>query len=236
MTAVHEPEVFTKAFKIKGNIVSALLQLGAFFGPLGLGGLAAWAADRAGAKGLSVGLMLGGLGLAIVLSIVATLFVVGVFNSGLRRDLAAALARRFGRNPDDGSAYFVGWSPGRGLNTKEGDTDHDVGFLTLTPETLSFMGDSVGFELSRQQVHWIGPAQQGVPLLFDFGLRIAVYWLDPYGQENAFTLERREGRGRLQIRARNHELVEILRQWHQYGTVPGQQPQAAAVGPASAGE
>jgi len=220
MTGTHEPEVFTKAFKVKGNIVVAILHLGAFFGPLALGGLAGWAAERAGAKGLGVGLMVGGLGLAIVLSIVATLTVFGVFNSALRRDLAAALARRFGRNPDDGSAYFVGWSPGRGLNPKEGETDHDVGFLTLAPETLNYLGDSVGFGLSRQQVRWIGPAQQGVPLLFDFGLRILVYWVDPYGQENAFTLERREGRTRFRLRSKNRELIEALRQWHQYGTVP----------------
>ena len=219
MTGTPEPEVFTKAFKIRGNIVVGCVTALAFFGPivLGIGGAVALKGTLGDGGAAIAGL--GGFALAVAGFIVASQKAVLIGNQGLRRDLAAALQRRFGRNPVDGTASFVGWSPGRGLNTKDGDTDHDVGFLTLTPEALNFLGDTVGFEVQRQQVRWVGPAQQGVPFLMDFGLRIAVYWVDAWGNENAFTFERREGRSRRQVRRRNRELAEILQLWHQYGTV-----------------
>lgn len=220
MSFAPQPEVFTREFKIKGNIVHTGLSLLLFLGPL-FGGLAAalvisrkWGAP-AGAIAL-----VGALGLTLLGIYIGHEKVLLVHNSGLRRDLATALHRRLGRNPDDGRAYFVGWAPGLSVNPKDMETDHDVGFLTLTPETMAFFGDTVAFQLHRHQVHAIECRQAGVPILMDMGLRIAVYWLNAHGQQDVFTFERREGRSRSQVKRNSKQLAEALRQWHQYGVVP----------------
>ncbi len=215
-----QPEVFTREFKIKGNIVHGGLGLLLCFGPM-FGGIGAaviigrrWG-DAAGGVAVIAALLLTILGIYI-----SNERVFLIFNAGLRRDVAAALHRRLGRNPDDGRAYFVGWAPGTSLSTKDGETDHDVGFLTLTPEKMTFLGDTVAFELLRHQVHATECRQAGIRIVMDLGLRIAVHWLDAYGQPNAFTLERREGRSRSQVRRNNRELREALEQWRLQGSVP----------------
>lgn len=220
MTPSPQPEVFTSAFKIRGNILSAGVTLLAAFGPIALG------AVGAGVVGKAYGDAYGGLLFLLSFALVFVLlhvchqkaFMFG--NARLRRDLAAALERRLGRNPDDGTAYFVGWAPGRSANPAGGDTDHDVGFLTLKPESMLYIGDTVSFELPRQQVRYIEASQEGVPVLLDMGVRVRVYWWDQNGQENAFTLERREGRNRTVVKRKNKELEGILRQWHQPGSAP----------------
>ncbi|MBM3472204.1 MAG: hypothetical protein FJX75_02885 [Armatimonadetes bacterium] len=164
---------------------------------------------------------LAAIALTIGVQIVAHQKVLLFGNTRLRRRLAEALERRTGHNPDNGRAFFVGWAPGRGVNPKDMETDHDVGFLTLTPERLVFLGDTVHFELHRSQVLSVEAKVQGVPILFDFGYRIIVEWLDAYGGANAFTFERREGRSRRQVRRGTRELCEILQRWQQTGALPG---------------
>ena len=79
-----------------------------------------------------------------------------------------------GRNPDDGRALFVGWTPGATVMPKDMETDHDVGFLTLTPERLIYLGDTVHFELHRSQVFEVAFRQEGIPFFFDMGKRILI--------------------------------------------------------------
>lgn len=222
MNGDQQPEAFTQTFKIKGSIISGCLTLLLFFGPLA-GGVVGGAlvgekwGDGAGAIVGFTGLMLGFAGLIIANQKV---FLIG--NSGLRRDLASALERRLGRNPDDGTAWFVGWRRGAVVDPVELDTDADVGFLALTPEKMTYTGDTVAFELYRQQVYQISLQQQGIPILWDLGKRVRVDWVDPYSRTNSFTFERREGSSKRDVRRKNQELTEILQQWHQSGSVPGQ--------------
>jgi len=216
-----EPEVFTRAFKIKGNLVTAGLTLAMFVVPFFGGMLGAMAIGKA------FGDVPGGIAIFAVFALTIIMVIVAhqkVFlygNAGLRRDLAAALQRRTGHNPDDGRAHFVGWAPGRSVNPKDMETDHDIGFLVLTPERIVFSGDTVQFELLRSQVLSADAKLQGIPILFDFGYRIVVEWLDDYGAANAFTLERREGRSRRQVRRGTKQLCETLQQWRLTGAVPG---------------
>jgi hypothetical protein len=220
MSYQPQPEVFTKQFKLKGSIVHAGLGLLLILGPL-FGGLIAALfitniyGDTAGGITALAALLLAGVGIYV-----SDQRVFLIFNSDLRRDLAAALHRRLGRNPDDGRAYFVGWAPGPSVNPKDMETDHDVGFLTLTPELMTFLGDIVAFELRRDQVLGVDCKQMGLRILLDLGCRVIVYWFDPYGQQNAFTLERREGRTRSQVKRNNRELAQVLEQWRLYGVVP----------------
>jgi hypothetical protein len=216
-----EPEVFTQSFKLTGCAITGALTLGLFVVPF-VGGLIAalFIGRRYGdAAGAVAGLA--ALALTIGVQIVANQKVFLFGNARLRRRLAEALERRTGYNPDDGRAFFVGWAPGRSVNPKDMETDHDVGFLTLTPERMVFLGDTVHFELHRSQVLSVEAKVQGVPVLFDFGYRVTIEWLDAYGGANAFTLERREGRSRRQVRRGTRELCETLQRWHQTGAVPG---------------
>jgi len=215
-----QPEVFTRGFKIRGNLVTASLTLFLFAVPF-FGGIgAAWLIGRRWGDAAGGTAVLGAVLVTIGVTLVANQKVFLYGNAALRRDLAAALERRYGRNPDDGRSWFVGWAPGRGFNPKEMDTDHDIGFLSLTPEEMVYLGDTVHFELWRQQVHSVGAKLDGVPVLVDLAYRICVEWIDAYGQSNAFTLERREGRSRRQVRRNTRQLAEILQQWQQTGAVP----------------
>ncbi len=214
-----EPEVFTRAFKIKGSIITAGLTFALFVVPF-FGGLGIAVLIEKPLGGTAVAVtVLSSIVLAFVGIFVAHQYVFLYGNSGLRRDLAAALVRRTGHNPDDGRSSFVGWSPGRGVNPKDMETDHDIGFLTLTPERMIFLGDTVHFELLRSQLLSVTAATQGIPVLFDFGYRITIEWLDDYGGANVFTFERREGRSRRQVRRGTRQLCEALQQWWQTGTV-----------------
>jgi hypothetical protein len=214
-----EPEVFTRSFKLKGTLVTGGLTLALFvlpfFGGMGVAALLGkYVGDTAGAIAV-----FGAIGLSLLGTLLAYQYVFLWGNAGLRQGLAAALERRTGHNPDDGRAYFVGWAPGRSVNPKDMETDHDVGFLAMTPERIVFLGDTVHFELLRSQVLSVTSSMQGIPLLFDFGYRITVEWLDDYGGANAFTLERREGGSRTQVRRGTRHLAEALRQWQQTGIV-----------------
>jgi hypothetical protein len=200
MSGQPRPEVFTKAFKVKGSIVTSGLTLLMFVVPFGGGLLLTWWVGRHYGHAAGWLTFLGVLALCFATNYLAhqTVFLYG--NARVRRDLAAAIERRTGHNPDDGRSWFVGWAPGRSLNPKEGDTVH--------------------FELHRTQVVSVNAKVEGVPFLFDFGYRACVEWLDQYGQTNAFTLERREGRHRRQVRRNTRQLAEILQHWQHTGAVP----------------
>jgi hypothetical protein len=222
MSGKPQPEVFTQGFKLKGNIIVGCSTLLLFFVPF-VGGLLAAAfvgetyGDAPGIAVVVVALILTGVGLYLGHQKV---FLYG--NSGLRRDLATAIQRRLGRNPDDGTAWFVGFTQGAAIDPMSLDTDNDIGFLSLEPEKMTYVGDTVAFELWRQQVYEITLQQQGIPIIWDFGKRVRVRWADQYGRANSFTFERREGSSKRDVRRKTKELTEILQQWHQFGTVPSQ--------------
>lgn len=224
MSGKPQPEVFTQGYKLKGSIVTGCSTLLLFLVPF-FGGMltAAYVGDTYGdAPGVAVvivALILTGLGLYLGHQKV---FLYG--NSSLRRRLAAALERRLGRNPDDGVAWFVGFAQGATIDPMSLETDHDIGFLSLDPQKMTYVGDTVAFELWRQQIYEISLQRQGIPIIWDFGTRIRIRWADQYGRANAFTFERREGSSKREVRGRNKELTDILQQWHQFGTVPGQAP------------
>jgi len=219
MSGTDQPEVFNQAFKLKANLALGCLALAALCMLVAIPVLGLALEDRWGV-GPTVALAAGLFVVAMVLLLGGGQRLPMVFDERLRRDLAAALTRRIGRNPDDGQAYFVGWTPGPTAPAGGLDMSQDVGFLAMTPDRLVFLGDALSFELPRGQVRWIGPAPHGIPIIMDFGLRVVVYWLDPLGQEQAFTFHRREARWKSQVRRLNEELCEALRQWHQHGIVP----------------
>jgi len=216
-----EPEVFTRAWKLKGNLLLGGLALAALCQLIVIPILGQALLNRWGV-GPTVALAAFLFGDAMLLLLVGGQRLPMALDERLRRGVAAALTRRLGHSPDDGNGYFVGWTGGGPTaNLLALDMSDDVGFVKLTPERLVFLGDGVTFELPRQQVQWIGPAEQGVPVIMDFGLRVVVHWVDQLGREQAFTFHRREARWKSQRRRLNEELCEVLRQWHQHGLVPG---------------
>ena len=110
-----QPEVFTKAYKIRGNVVTAAALAALFIVPMAVAiGLGAWAA-KAVSEAVGMGIIFAGIFVTAALHFTVGLQRVPMlYNEGLRRDLAAALERRHGRSLDDGASYFVGWSPGSG--------------------------------------------------------------------------------------------------------------------------
>jgi apolipoprotein N-acyltransferase len=120
MSDQPQPEVFTRAFKVKGSIVTGCLTLLLFVIPFG-GGLAlSWWIGKHYGEAAGALTFVGVLALWFATNYLAhqTVFLYG--NARMRRDLAAAIERRTGHDPDSGRSWFVGWAPGRSLNPQGG--------------------------------------------------------------------------------------------------------------------
>ena len=214
----REPDVYTRAYRAKANVVGYAVPFVAFFVPPLLALLVAKDAPERDPPAWLLVVLLGLVGLCIAGPVTAMQITLPLLHQSLRRRLALALTARLGRNPDDGRAYFVGYSPGGGIPKGGLEADRDVGFLSLTAEELCYVGDAAQFALPRQQVQVVEVARSKP--LSDQGPRVMVTYHDQTYGPSAFVLERREGRTRRAERKRTLELADTLRQWHQYGTVP----------------
>lgn len=105
-------------------------------------------------------------------------------------------------------AQFVGFSPGEQLRVWDGETDRDVGYLTVSPCGLTFYGDSYSWHLPRAYIdHFdITPVDGAVQ-------RVIVRWHAPRDSGRTFALTAREAGS---IRASHRRTVALhgaLRHW-----------------------
>lgn len=126
-------------------------------------------------------------------------------NGMLRRRLWHSLASE---GHELGKTFFVGFAPGERLHVWQGETDRDVGFLTIAPEVLAFRGDEFSWTLPRKTVDHIDltPVEGGLQ-------RICIRWHIPREAGRAFSLESREASSISQARLATHVLYRQLREW-----------------------
>ncbi len=133
-----------------------------------------------------------------------------VGNAALRRRLQARVLEDTSSLPlpEASQWHFVGFSPGHELRTWEGETDRDVGFLTLAPGVMVFRGDHYAWKLRAEAIQRIDMvAPPGAPQ------RIVVFWHVPGEPTRAFTIASREGRTLRQTVAATARLYQAMRGW-----------------------
>lgn len=106
-------------------------------------------------------------------------------------------------------AQFVGFSPGELLHVWQGDTDRDVGFLSITPSTIIYRGDDFAWTLPRDQIDHIDltPVEAGLQ-------RVLIRWHVPRETGRTFSLESREACSLSSARRATVTLYQRLREWH----------------------
>ena len=127
-----------------------------------------------------------------------------------------ALRQRLGRRAgtdlqapvEELGAVFVGFSPGEELRIWDGETDRDVGFLSILADTLTYAGDEFKWSLPRAQIDNVA---LGVPVA---GIRrIIVRWHVPRGGPRAFSIVCREANTLQALSVVNARLYRALRDW-----------------------
>lgn len=128
-------------------------------------------------------------------------------NGQLRR----ALSRYFGETEacDLTRAQFVGFSPGERLHVWQGETNRDIGFLSLSAESLVYRGDEFSWMLPRDLIDHIDltPLEAGLQ-------RILIRWHEPREAGRTFSLESRQSFSVSRARLATRCLFEQLKEWH----------------------
>lgn len=122
-----------------------------------------------------------------------------------------------GRSPEDGSSLFVGLSPDSTPRLYEGNWAWDLGFLSLTPEHLSYWGEEVRFVLQRSQIIDVslGPGPAG----WFKNPSVYLSWCDELGRESAFNLRPMRTRSMREMAAKTHLLARDIQNWR-HGLAP----------------
>jgi len=157
---------------------------------------------------------------AIALLTVATFVAAGLAPWYSHGSLALlgnyALKQRVGRlagadieaTVEELGAVFVGFSPGEEIRIWDGETDRDVGFLSILGDTLIYIGDEYKWSLPRAQIDQLS---LGVPIA---GVRrIIVRWHIPRGGPRTFSIVCREANTLQALSVVNTRLYRALRNW-----------------------
>jgi len=129
-------------------------------------------------------------------------------NAWLRGKLQSCHADADPMKNADTQQTFVGFAPGDGIRTWEGETDLDVGFLCVSGDAVVFLGDRFTWSLARDRIDRVDltPAPLGPR-------RIVVHWHAPREPRRSFTLESREANSLKEADARTLDLFKRVRQW-----------------------
>lgn len=126
--------------------------------------------------------------------------------------LRAKLRSRLGDCEDlkggSAEAAFVGFGPSDDVLVWDGETDLDVGFLSVAESAMVFLGDRFTWSLSKDRIDRIDltPAPMGPR-------RIIIRWHAPREPGRAFTLESREARSLREADTETVNLFRDLRKW-----------------------
>jgi hypothetical protein len=133
-------------------------------------------------------------------------------NAELRRELR----RRLG---EDAEGEFVGFSPGGQIRSWEGETDQDVGFLTVRGEALIFHGDRYAWSLPREGVDDVRLLILGEETAHPLTpLRVAVYWHGHREPGRILTLASRSEDHLAAANQATRRLAEELLAWWRSGS------------------
>lgn len=134
-------------------------------------------------------------------------------NRLLRQQLSEKLLKAADGISSIGEAELVGFSPGEELRSWEGETDHDVGFLSRDAGALIYRGDAYSWTLRREAIDTIEALPAGGGLQ-----RIVVKWHAPREPGRAFTLGSRKAQT---LRSANRATVELLHNLQQWKNATG---------------
>lgn len=114
---------------------------------------------------------------------------------------------------DLSGACFVGFSPGERLHVWQGETNRDIGFLTITGDTLIYRGDDFSWSLPRDLIDHLDltPIEAGMQ-------RILIRWHEPREAGRAFSIESREALTVSRARNATRALFAQLKEWHKQPT------------------
>lgn len=200
------PQFFTPRFKQSVRVAAAAATMVSGAAPF-VGGLLAlqWLGDDARGA-LPALLALASFCLGAALPWLAQNLMGLAGNGALRRRLSAFLTQE--RHCDLSGACFVGFSPGEQLHIWQGETDRDIGFLTLAGGDLLYHGDDFSWHLPRDQIDHIDltPVEAGLQ-------RILIRWHVPREAGRSFSLESREARSISRARVATNGLYRRLKDW-----------------------
>jgi Zn-dependent protease with chaperone function len=174
--------------------------------------IVAFAAQSANLTGTALWLAyLSGLVLTLAVNLALANFLPVRGHPELERALRAKCAAERG-SPDDGSALFVGLSPDSTPRLYEGNWAWDLGFLSLTPEHLSYWGEEARFGLQRSEIIDVslGPG----PVGWFNNPSVYLSWRDATGRESTFNLRPMRALSMREMAARTHLLARDLQNWH----------------------
>lgn len=155
------------------------------------------------------------VGVAVLLSALLPWALYGRLTLLGNRQLEQALRRRLG---PEAVGEFVGFSAGAETRSWEGETDQDIGLLTVEGNTLVYRGDQYSWSLRRQSIDRIQLQSLAGDQFPPVGpLRVTVYWHGPRDPGRAFTLASRAADTLTRANQATQELDERLRQWWEQG-------------------
>ena len=210
--------LFSKSFKLGNRIIAAAGMLLAAAVPFALA-LAALSYLEAPNKGTLPALITGtAFLLAALLPWQAQNLLALSGNRGLRRRVLRKLALERPEEMQE-AAQFVGFAPGDHLRMWDGETDCDVGFLTVMPTGLVYTGDRYSWSLRREHIDRIEltPPTGGIR-------RVIVRWHAPREPGRAFTMESRDGPTLRGANRGTSELSLNLQRWLATDVAEGDAP------------
>ena len=209
--------VFTAQFRHRNRVIAGLVLLAASSGPFlpGLAAITYLAPSGPVAAGITlICFVLAGLLPWLVLD---RLSLLG--NDYLRRQLVAKLHNTGEDIEQVAWREFVGFSPGEELRNWDGETDRDVGLLSLEQGTLAYRGDEYSWVLRHELVDSIAAAPvSGGPQ------RVVINWHAPREPGRALTLGSREARTLRKANRATLELLHNLQQWKNAASVDAGEP------------
>jgi hypothetical protein len=181
----YTARVFGPGRRHAQSLRALAIFLPAFFAPLLIGlALVSWAPIRQTGL-LAACIALGSLGASIGLSAFLAPRLALPGNDRLREDVRRKLLAT--GVPDSAlGGPFVGVSPGEERCSFDGDSNWDVGFLSLEPGWLAYYGDQVRFALRPHQLESVAvDPRAGVDRLSRFACSSAgatrqLTWADPW--------------------------------------------------------
>lgn len=215
------PQFFTPEFKQRGRVVSAAVTMLAGAAPF-IGGLLVMqmlGVEPHGPLPALIAVLSFALGGALPWLSQNLTGLAG--NSALRE----RLRRHLSNDPacDLREALFVGFSPGERLHIWHGETDRDIGFLTVADDILIYRGDDFSWSLPCDVIDHIDltPVEAGLQ-------RIIIRWHVPRETGRALSLESREAGSISRARTATNQLYFRLKEWEKQSRVAHTEDRADA--------
>lgn len=209
--------VFTTRFRQRNRIIGGLVLLAAGTSPFLVGLVLITSSLPSGAAPAIITLLCFVLAGLLPWLALDRLSLLG--NDYLRQQLATKLPSGAEDTEELPQPEFVGFSPGEELRNWDGDTDSDVGFLTIGTDALVYRGDEYSWVLRRETIDTV----QVVAVSGGLG-RILIKWHAPREPGRALTLASREGRSLRKANRITAGLLRSLQRWKEAAGADADEP------------